>query len=330
MCFLRNFGTEGHMEDKKYKLSGEMSLAVPIADADKLLNSGDGTAALLYLYAMRYGGNFSEQSAAIALKRTEAEIAKALSLLCQMGLFKTNDSDNRILLPAEELPEYTSEDIASRARESGEFKAIIDETQRIMGHMLTGADLKTLFGIYDYLHLPAEVTILMINHCVEETRERLGPGKLPSMHSIEKEAYVWYNREILTLERAEDFLMKKRSQNGAVADIKRLLQINGRNFSASERKYVESWLDMGFELEAIALAYDKTVLKTGNLAWKYMNSILASWHAKNLHTAEEVTSGDRRTGSSTSIRAGSQSYEKSTGESELDRLKKILDKVKNG
>jgi len=318
------------MEDKKYKLSGEMSLAVPIADADKLLKTGDGTASLLYLYAMRHGGDFSEKTAAVALKRTETEITKALAILCQLGLFKTNECDNKILLPAEELPEYTAEDIALRAGESGEFKAIIDETQRIMGHMLTGADLKTLFGIYDYLHLPAEVTILMINHCVEETRERLGPGKLPSMHSIEKEAYVWYNREILTLEAAEEFLMKKRAQNGAVSDIKRLLQINGRNFSTSERKYVEGWLEMGFELEVIALAYDKTVIKTGNLAWKYMNSSLTNWHAKNLHTAEEVTSGDRRTSSVPSFRTGTSASEKGAGESELDRMKKILEKVKNG
>jgi DnaD/phage-associated family protein len=318
------------MEDKKYKLSGEMSLAVPIADADKLLKTGDGTAALLYLYAMRYGGDFSETSAAHYLKRTEAEISKALLLLCQMGLFKTNECDSKILPPADELPEYTAEDIASRARESGEFKVIIGETQRIMGHMLTGPDLKTLFGIYDYLHLPAEVIILMINHCVEETRERLGPGKLPSMHSIEKEAYVWYNREILTLEAAEEFLMKKRAQSGNFADIKRLLQINGRNFSASERKYVEAWLDMGFELDAIALAYDKTVIKTGNLAWKYMNSILTSWHEKKLHTAEEVTSGDRRASSSSSVRIGSPATEKGSGESESDRMKRIWDKVKNG
>lgn len=318
------------MEDKKYKLSGEMSLAVPMADADKLLKSGDGTAALLYLYAMRYGGDFSEKSAAAALKRTEAEISNALSLLCRMELFKTNECDSKLLLPPEELPEYTVEDIASRTRESGEFKAIIDETERIMGHKLTGPDVKILFGLYDYLHLPAEVIILMINHCVEDTHERLGPGKLPSMYSIQKEAYVWYNREILTLERAEEFLMKKRAQNGALSDIKRLLQINNRNFSASERKYVESWLDMGFELDAIALAYDKTVIKTGNLAWKYMNSILTSWHEKKLHTAEEVTSGDRRVSSATTYRSGSSAPEKDTEESDLDRMKRIWDKVKNG
>jgi len=318
------------MDDKEYRLSREMSLAVPITDADKLLSTCDGTAALLYLYALRSGSDFTEQSAATALKRTKTEISKAIKLLCDMGLFN-NAPEKTVPMPAEELPEYTAEDISLRTCENGEFKAIVDETQRIMGHILTGADLKILFGIYDYLRLPAEVIFILINHCVEETRERLGPGKLPSMRTVEKEAYVWYNCEILTLERAEEYLMKKRARSGEIADIKRLLQISGRNFSSTERRYVESWLDMGFGFEAIAVAYDKTIIKTGSLAWKYMNSILVNWHNKNLHTIEEITAGDRPSGTGAeSSRPSLRSNGGAASESESERMKKIWDKVKNG
>ena len=319
------------MEEKKYRLSGEMSLAVPVSDADRLLKTCDGSAALLYLYALRCGGDFTIQSAAASLKRTEAEISKGLKLLCEIGIFKTG-AQERDILPAEELPEYTSEDIASRTRENGEFKAIVDETQRIMGHILTGADLKILFGIYDYLHLPTEVIFLLINHCVEETRERLGPGKLPSMRTIEKEAYIWYNRELLTLERAEEFLMRKRERSGIISDIKRLLQINGRNFSAAERKFVENWLDLGFDIDAIAHAYDKTVIKTGNLTWKYMDSILLSWHNKNLHTMDEIVNGDNQSKgtrpiSQASSATASPSSVKPRDDAEL--MRKLLNKSKN-
>ncbi|MFB0921662.1 MAG: DnaD domain protein [Oscillospiraceae bacterium] len=280
------------MEDKKYRLSGEPNLALPTVDADKLLSLGDGTATLVYLYALRHGGAVDLALAASSLRRTKTEIENAMTRLCETGLFKTGEVRSTLPPPADELPEYTSEDIAARTAENGEFKAIVDETQRIMGHMLTGADLKILFGIYDYLRLPTEVIFLLINHCVEETHEHQGPGKFPSMRAIEKEAYAWYNREILTLELAEKHLLRIRARSGVTGDIKRLLQINGRNFSSTERKYVESWLDMGFDLEAIALAYDKTVVKTGGLTWKYMDSILMSWHSKNLHTAEAVMKGD--------------------------------------
>ena len=320
------------MDEKKYRLSGEPCLAIPSADADKLLIQSDGTATLLYLYALRQGGSFSVRNAASALKRTEAEILKGIDLLCNIGLFKLGEVKAALPLTADELPEYTAEDIASRTGQNSEFKAIVDETQRIMGHTLTGADLKILFGIYDFLRLPTEVIFLLINHCVEETREHVGQGKLPSMRTIEKEAYLWYNREILTFERAEDFLLKKRARSGEMSDIKRLLQINGRNFSATERKYVESWMDMGFDLEALALAYDKTVVKTGNLAWKYMDSILQSWHSKNLHTAQAVTNGDSHAtaASGNFVRQGAQAYVKNTGEPESERMKKIWEKVKNG
>lgn len=319
------------MEEKKYRLSGEPSLAIPSADADKLLNQSDGTATLLYLYALRQGGDFSTQSAAVALKRTETEIAKGIGTLCNLGLFKSGEVNSKLPLTADELPEYTAEDIASRAGENGEFKAIVDETQRIMGHMLTGADLKILFGIYDFLRLPTEVIFLLINHCVEETREHVGQGKLPSMRTIEKEAYAWYNREILTFERAEEFLLQKRARSGEMSDIKRLLQINGRNFSATERKYVESWLDMGFDLEALALAYDKTVVKTGNLAWKYMDSILQSWHSKNLHTAEAVTSGDvQNRNARTFVAENRQPSSSGKPRDDTELLRKLLSQSKKG
>lgn len=319
------------MEDKKYRISGEMSLAVPLADADRLLSTGDGTAALLYLYALRSGGDFSARSAAAALKRTESEIEKGMGLLCAMGIFSAEGTGKKALLPADELPEYTTDDIARRTGENGEFKALVEETQRILGHLLTGADLKLLFGIYDYLRLPAEVIFMLINHCVEETRERLGPGRLPSMRAIEKEAYVWYNREILTLERAEEHLRKRRERAGAENDVKRLLQISGRGFSASERKYVESWLDMGFDLEALALAYDKTVIKTGNLAWKYMDSILMSWHGKNLHTTDEILSGDTQGKSARpagqALTPPANSGAKPRDDAEL--MRKLLSRTKN-
>jgi DNA replication protein DnaD len=49
---------------------------------------------------------------------------------------------------------------------------------------------------------------------------------------------------------------------------------------------------MGFSPEAVSIAYDRTVLKTGALKWPYLNSILKSWHQKGLHTPEEIETGD--------------------------------------
>ena len=281
------------MDNTEFKLSGCAALAVSIGDADKLITLGSGNAALLYIYALRAGGGFTVSGAAQALRKTESEIRAAAELLQSAGVFDPGRARTRsIPSPAEELPEYSSGDIVARTAESPEFKVIVEEAQRILGHSLSSADLKLLFGIYDHLCLPAEVIVLLINHCTEETRARLGPSGRTSMRAIEKEAYVWFNREILTLERAEEYLQKKRARQSEAGEIRRVLQISGRDFSESERQYVDSWLDMGFKPDVIALAYDKTVIRTGKLTWKYMNSILASWHEKGLDTLEAISAGD--------------------------------------
>ena len=73
-----------------------------------------------------------------------------------------------------------------------------------------------------------------------------------------------------------------------------VLQIRGRNLTAPESRYIQQWLEMGFDEQTIGLAYEKSCLNTGGLAWPYMNKILQSWHAQNLHTVQQVQQSDRK------------------------------------
>ena len=49
---------------------------------------------------------------------------------------------------------------------------------------------------------------------------------------------------------------------------------------------------MGFEDEALRMAYERTVLKKQSMDWGYMNGILRRWHEKGLHSAAAVEAGD--------------------------------------
>jgi DnaD/phage-associated family protein len=302
-----------------YILSGDISYALSAAQTDALLKLRDGNCALLFLYALRRGGVFSPEQAALELMRTTAEIEKAAGVLRERGLFAQEQTGKGALLPADELPEYTAEEIVSADGVKSDFPAVVEEAQRILGKTMTGSDMKILFGIYDHLKLPAEVIVLLLNHCVEFTRERSGPGRLPSMKTVEKEAYSWFNREIITYEMAEDYLRAKKRLADIEAEVKRILQINGRGFSPTERQYVEDWLKLGFDTEAIEIAYDRTVVKTGGLQWKYMNSILLSWDKKGLRTAREILSGDKRQTAAAPARTAA-------GGDDSDLLKKILER----
>jgi hypothetical protein len=68
---------------------------------------------------------------------TEWELTQAANRLRAMGLCFIRRTDKK-LLPPEELPEYSASDISRRTSEDSGFKAVLAETQRTMGRILTG------------------------------------------------------------------------------------------------------------------------------------------------------------------------------------------------
>ena len=252
--------------------------------ADKLLSAHDGDLALLYLYICRSGCRDLEK-AADKLCRTLKEMETAEEKLRRMGLLdKLPQPQNKVLPPAEEIPQYKAEDLLRRSKEDPQFAVIIAEAGKVMGHSLSSNDLKTLFGIYDYLALPTEVILVLLNYCAELFEEKYGSSRRPSARAVEKEAYVWKNREIESLELAEEYIKNQKERRSGIGRIKALLGLHGRELSSTERKTFESWLDMGFDEEAISIAYDRTTANTGGFKLRYMNRILENWHESNIHT----------------------------------------------
>ena len=91
----------------------------------------------------------------------------------------------------------------------------------------------------------------------------------------------------------------------------------------SEQRFISSWLDMGFSLDAIELAYDRTVTNTGALKWGYMNKILQTWHEKKLHTPAEIEANDPRRKPASAAKPAA----KQDKPIDLDRLRAALDKM---
>ena len=156
--------------------------------ADALIAAHDGDVALLYIYLCRRGGGDMEQ-AARELCRTMNEISAAREKLQRMGLIPGQEGSAALPgpdirpAPAEELPEYETEDLVRRSREDAGFSAIVAEAQKVLGHVLSSSDLKRLFGIYDYLALPPEVILMLLNHCVF-----ISQGRRPSMRFMQQAA----------------------------------------------------------------------------------------------------------------------------------------------
>lgn len=299
---------------------------IPVSVADKLIAAHDGNVALLYIWMCRCG-SFNAERAARELCLTLSEVNSAYEKLCRLELFEEKTAVKEPLpLPAEELPQYTSEDIIRRSETDSGFRAVLNEAQRKLGRVLSTSDIKTLFGIYDFLALPPDVIFMLLTYCIDSFKAKYGSGRLPSMRSIEKEAYSWANKEILTLEQAEEYIKKAAERRSKLGEVKSALGITGRQLTATEAKYVNSWLDMGFDCGTLAVAYDRTVTNTGALKWGYMNKIVTSWHEKGLHSIEDVEQNDTRP---SAVKPANRHSGKVTND-ELERLRSIYKKVKNG
>ena len=311
------------MDDGKLRLSRPSLLAVPARDAQALLEAGDGDCALLYLHIVKSGGVLDAERAAAEMRLTVRAVRGIAQRLERIGLLAPSDGE-RETLPSRELPEYRAEDLVRRSRSDPEFQALVEETQSALGRVLSSADLKKLFGIYDELALPADVIMLLVHHCREEHDERYGATRHLGFAVIEKQAYAWFDREIVTYERAEEYLAELRRRKSRTAEIRRAIGIRDRDLVPTERRYIDSWIDMGFGPEALALAADRTVTNTGELKWRYMDSIVRSWHGKGLHTVSEIEQGDRRPA------AVSRTASAAPDAKEMERMQRLREKLKNG
>jgi len=261
--------------------------------ARRLVETGDGDAALLYIAVLRNRGSMDDEKLRGQLGWEPERLRRALGSLARQNL---------IGLPAEASPapprredarpEYTRADMA-RALEGAEFAALTGAVEEKLGKKLTTPDLAALLGLYDQLGLPADVIFLLVGFCAERTAAQYGPGRKPTMRQIEKEGYTWARLGLMDQGSAAGYIKKYQRSREALPRLMRLLRLGERVPSPSEEKYLMAWNDMEFEGEVIELAYDKTILKCKELKWPYMNKILCSWHQKGLHTLAEVQAGDR-------------------------------------
>lgn len=278
-------------------------------DVHKLLCTASGDAALLYLYLR--SGNDPEQAES-ALKMSASHVACAAATLRQMGLWQ---EPRQTVVFSGERPRYSEIDVLNAMDTDTDFRSLYGEVQRLLGRNLNTEELKILLGFVRYLGLPADVIAVLVCYCKERSRLK-GSTRNPSLRTIEKEAYAWAEQGIDTMEEAAAFIQNQNLRRSRLGQLMQILQIRGRNLTAAEERYAQSWLDMGFDDDAIALAYERTCLNTGGLSWAYMNKILLRWHENGLTSAEQIRSGDRKP-----VPKGAAGQ---LGDAELEAIQKLL------
>ena len=263
-----------------------LDLTIEQADMRKLLGAANADAALLYLY-LRCGND--PAGAAQELRLNESRLASADATLRQLGLWQ---EQRKRVIPGER-PDYSERDVMNAVDGDKNFRALYGEVQNSLGRNLNTEELKIILSFVRYLGMDPEVVCLLVNYCRNRARQR-GSLRNPSLRSIEKEAYAWAERGIETIEEAAAYIQMQQNRNSQIGKLMQVLEIRGRNLTPSEEKYAHQWLDMGFDADAVAIAYDRTCLNTGGLSWAYMNKILTRWHQAGLLTAEQIKKNSQK------------------------------------
>lgn len=266
-------------------------LTLPADAADKLLQSGQGDAALLYLALRRFGRGVTPEELEKVLPISRLRIDAAEKVLQDLDLLprpvRQTPPD-----PADERPVYTAQDIAGLLTDNEGFRLLVPQTEQQLGKKLRTADLQILAGLYDDLGMPADVIYLLVCHCVERARSQWGEGRRPTMRQVEKEGYRWAQLGIFDQNSAAVYLKKWAERNRKCTSYLSNLRILNRPPVEAERRYIDQWMDMGFPPETVALAYERTVFYKKDLNWRYLNGILRRWHDAGWHTPRQVEEGE--------------------------------------
>ena len=194
--------------------------------------------------------------------------------------------DKTVALPkklrgADELPKYTSDQLADILEKRQETAALIDECQRIMGKVFNIKEINVLMGLVDYLELDCEYIMMLLTYCVSNGKKTL--------HYAEKLAFALYDEGITQGEQLAEELRRREASVSAEGKIRSLFGIGERAFTTKEKRFISAWInDMGYSVEIIEKAYEVTADATGKGSFAYANSILERWNAAGLRTLSEI------------------------------------------
>ena len=155
-------------------LSEQENITLSAAVTRRLIDGGDGDAALLYLCLLKNRGSASPETLRAELKWDEARRSRAEAALARMGLVSApkpeEPTPSPVPAPSAERPAYSREDVARKLEQDASFSALLREVERKLGPLSTPSVGK-LLGLYEDLGLPAETVALAYDKTVLRCHE---------------------------------------------------------------------------------------------------------------------------------------------------------------
>ncbi len=192
--------------------------------------------------------------------------------------------------PEEETPVFHAPEKKQYSRgEVASFSSDDDNTmlifviQKLLGRVLTGADVNTVMFMKDGLHFPDDLIEYVFEYCADKHKT--------SIRYIEKTAIAWAEQGIRDAEGAK-LINTIYSEN--CYPVMKAFGLTGRNPAKEECRYIDRWvLSYGFSLDMILEACSRTISTIHQPSFEYAESILKRWKSAGITTLEEVSRADK-------------------------------------
>ena len=177
-------------------------------------------------------------------------------------------------------PTYTGRQILDYVEKNKDFRALCNECQNVLGKSFTAQDYNNVMQLKSYFKFSDEYILLLLEHCVESDKA--------SWAYIRKTAANLYDEGISSYSKLEAHFSARRNKRSLEYKIRKLLGIGEREFTKSEKAYIEKWIGLKLSIELLTKAYEITIEKTGKISYSYMAKILDNWQIAGIKTVEDV------------------------------------------
>lgn len=282
-----------------YKINSEMwtsVFAVPTAVADKHIRLAGAIQIKALLWILRHNGEkFDENDISKAIGYSVDDIKDAMLYWKENGVIvedgeaikqpvkkepeKPVEPKKMFITPKPEKP--TNEEITKRCTESEEIKFLFNEVQIKLGRTIGYDTMSNLLLLHDHYGLPVEVILMLVEYCKSVNKTATA--------YIVKVGKDWGEKEIDTLEKADEQIEKLNNRNTLWKEFCSLTGISNSVPTTAQSKYLDTWSrEWGMSMDMIYLAYEEMADHTQKLSFAYMNKILQNWHKNSITTPEAV------------------------------------------
>lgn len=189
-------------------------------------------------------------------------------------------SEKKLLPRADELPTYSTTEMADMLERRESLRVLVDESQNIVGKIFNAHELNILFGLVDYLNLDEEYILILLAHC-----KRI---EIKSMRQVEKYAISLIDQGVTTAEALDEQVKLLEDRRTLEGKVRSMFGIQRRALTSKESKMLNAWIKYGYGEDVIRQAYEITVNATQEPSMPYANAILEKWNSEGLKTAEEI------------------------------------------